>query len=103
MCLLKNKSMMIKNIAIDEMNFLHSRCQCTGCATADIPTLDQYDFETLEEYQDYLTNEPKCFTCQDKGYYTEGEFDNQRDEVCYCRIGWTSGITEDDLIQAAAE
>ena len=85
----------MKEIAIDEMNFLMSRCKCVGCATSDIPQYDQYDFETLEDYREYLTTTPKCFVCEDRGYYYEEE----EKLKCYCKIGWCDGITEDDIIQ----
>lgn len=94
--------MEIKNIAIDEMNFLQSRCHCVGCSVADVPSYDQDDFDTLEDYHDYLTNSPACVVCEDKGYYYEGEHDEQRKETCYCRLAWCGGVTEDDLIQDGA-
>ena len=79
----------INNIAIEEMNFLMTRCDCTGCKVADKEEYQLEDFETDEEYVGWMKEQPSCVVCNDTGLYADNiGYEDEKWEKCFCKTGF---------------
>ncbi len=62
-------------------------CPCSYCVSEQLK--DSWDFDSVEDYIDYLQYIPTCRSCEDTGIVTQTNgIDDVGTEMCMCRLEW---------------